>query len=74
LSRFEWLGEEDYAYKQRKWKYYFKSGAKVVGFDQEVQTLLSADQPAGGLDLDNIRRELQAGRLRRPGTIKTDKE
>ncbi len=37
-----WLGREDFAYAGRKWKEYFKSEAKVVGFDREVQTVLSS--------------------------------
>jgi len=54
------VGQEDYAYKGRKWKEVFASGAKIVGEDSRISTPLSADQPAGGLDLD-IRRELKAG-------------
>ena len=67
LLEFEqWLTREDFAYAQRKWKEYFRSGAKVVGFDSEVQTFLSPKDPAGGLDLADIRKELQAGRLKKP--------
>jgi hypothetical protein len=61
-----WLGREDFAYAGRKWKEYFKSGAKVVGFDHEVQTVLNSDMSAGGIDLAEIRIELQAGRLNKP--------
>jgi hypothetical protein len=64
----EWLGQEDYSYKGRKWKEVFASGAKIVGEDSTISTPLSADQPAAGLDLADIRRELKAGRLKKPGT------
>jgi len=63
----EWLGQEDYSYKGRKWKEVFASGAKIVGEDSRISTVLSANQPAGGLDLADIRRELSAGGLKKPG-------
>jgi len=62
----QWLGQEDYSYKGRKWKEVFASGAKIVGEDSQISTPLSKDQAAGGLDLAEIRRELNAGRLRKP--------
>jgi len=62
-----WLGQEDHSYKGRKWMEVFASGAKIVGEDSTISTPLSADQPAGGLDLADIRRELKAGRLKKPG-------
>ncbi len=64
----QWLSQEDCSYKGRKWKEVFASGAKIVGEDSRISTPLSADQPAGGLDLADIRRELNAGRLKKPGT------
>ena len=68
LKEFQvWLGREDFAYKGRKWKDYFTSGAKVVGEDREVQTLLGPKDPAGGLDLAHIRKELKEGTLKKPG-------
>lgn len=70
LKEFEqWLKQEDYAYKGRKWKEVFKSGAKIVGEDSQVSTPLGKDQPAGGLDLADIRREIAAGRLQKPGGV-----
>jgi len=62
----QWLGQEDYSYKGRKWKEVFASGAKIVGEDSQISTPLSKDQAAGGLDLAEIRRELNAGRLKKP--------
>ena len=68
----QWLGQEDYAYKGRKWKEVFKSGAKIVGDDSQIQTPLSKDQPAGGINLADIRRDLNAGRLKKPdASLKT---
>jgi hypothetical protein len=66
LEFHQWLGREDYAYQKRAWKDSFTSGAKVVGFDSEVRTLLSPSMPAGGIDLADIRREIAAGRLQKP--------
>jgi len=63
-----WLGQEDYAYRGRKWKGVSASGAKIVGEDSKISTPLSADRPAGGLALADIRRELRAGRLKKPGS------
>jgi len=61
-----WLAIEDFAYAGRKWKEYFKSKAKVVGFDRQVQTVLSSEMPAGGIDLAEIRRDIQSGHLKKP--------
>jgi len=73
LMEFEqWLGREDYAYKNRHWKEVWKSGAKIVGFDQNVSTPLSESQPAGGLDLKDIRDDLAAGKLQKPKTGSND--
>jgi hypothetical protein len=66
----QWLSQEDYSYKGRKWKEVFASGAKIVGEDSRISTPPSADQPAGGLDLAFIRRELNAGRLKKPSLPK----
>lgn len=69
LKEFEqWLRREDFAYKGRKWKDIFKSGAKIVGEDSQISTLLSKEMPAGGIDLEEIRRDLRAGRLKKPAT------
>ena len=73
LVEFErWLGREDYAYKNRHWKEGWKSGAKIVGFDKNVSTPLSKDQPAGGIDLKEIRDDIAAGRLQKPKTGSND--
>lgn len=64
----QWLSHEDYAFKGRKWKEVFKSGAKIVGEGSQISTALSKDQPAGGINLADIRRELEAGRFRKPGS------
>jgi hypothetical protein len=67
LKEFQiWLRQEDFAYKNRHWKEVFTSRAKIVGFDSQISTALSKDQPAGDLDLADIRRENQAGRLKKP--------
>lgn len=67
LKQFQqWLQQEDYAYKKRKWKEVLASGAKIVGEDSRISTVLGKDQPAGGIDLADIRREIAAGRLRKP--------
>lgn len=63
-----WLSEEDYSYKNTHWKEVWSSGAKVVGFDSEVRTPLAAGMPAGGIDLADIRREIGAGRLKKPNS------
>jgi hypothetical protein len=66
----QWLRREDFAYKGRKWKEICKSGAKIVGEDSEISTVLSKEMPAAGIDLEEIRTELRAGRLKTPATPK----
>lgn len=61
-----WLGQEDYAFKGRKWKEVFKSGAKIVGEDSRISTPLGPHQPAGGIDLQYIRNLIQKGQLKKP--------
>ena len=63
---------EDYAYKGRKWKEVWKSGAKILGDDSQISTPLAPDQPASGLDLADICRDIKAGRLKKPGTTPSD--
>ena len=62
----QWLQQDDYAYKGRKWKEVFSTGAKRVGEDSRVSTPFGKEQPAGGMDLADTRREIAAGRLKAP--------
>jgi hypothetical protein len=62
----QWLKQENYGPKQRKWKERFSQGSHVVGFDSKIETLLAPDQTAVGVDLADIRARLKAGLLKKP--------
>jgi hypothetical protein len=65
----QWLQREDFAPKGRDWwDRLSRRGAYVVGYDSEVRTIRASDMGAKGVDLAYIRRQLQAGKLRKPRT------
>ena len=64
----QWLKQETYGPKQRKWKERFREGSHVVGFDSKIETLLAPDQTAAGVDLADVRARLKAGLLKKPKT------
>lgn len=47
-----WLSVNRYAPKNTKWKKVFREGVKLVGFDKEPETILSRNESAMGMDID----------------------
>jgi hypothetical protein len=62
----EWLQREDYAPEGKAWFDRFTDGAAAVGHGAKFESLLATDMSAIGINLAEIRREIDAGRLKKP--------